>query len=230
MQATHFQTSTNLSSIQGTICNYVSVQARKSVTNHLLLLQTRLHNCEDERVGLHAHESRRSSIAEIKSLRCKILYMCSVTIASRSSRIQFSARLWQSGPRRYQRTPEGHQPCNRSVLSRVLVRVTTHLSQLVYRHTSLPSSYRRLLQAVMSASRGKSDVELFVLSGREAPELKELVHLPSGMHLLSTGRPDMELKGTRSETSPARFVRRCDFSHDCSQIGQNRIGRRSKYF
>lgn len=49
----------------------------------------------------------------------------------------------------------------------------------------------------MSASRGKTDVELFVLSGREAPELKELVQLPSRMHLLSTGRPDMELKGTR---------------------------------
>lgn len=77
-------------------------------------------------------------------------------------------------------------------------------------------AYRRLLQAVMSASHGKSDVELFVLSGREAPELKELVNLPSGMHLLSTGRPDMELKGARSETSPARFSRRCGFSHDCA--------------
>ena len=79
-------------------------------------------------------------------------------------------------------------------------------------------------------SCGKSDVDLFVLSGREAPELKELVHLPSEVHLLSTGRPDVELKGMRNETSPARFVRRCDFSHDCSQIGQNQIGRRSKYF
>ena len=195
-------------------------------------MQTRLHNCKDERVAMHARESTRdgSSIAAIHSLCCRILYMCSLTIASRSSQIQFSARLWQLGPRRYQRTPEGHQPCNRSVLSRILVRVTTHLSQLVSYHASLPSTHRRLLQAVMSASRGKSDVELFVLSGREAPELKELVHLPSGVHLLSTGRPDVELKGTRSETSPARFVRRCGFSHDCSQIGQNRIGRRSKYF
>jgi len=171
-----------------------------------------------------------SSIAAIESLCCKVLYMCSLTKASRSSRIQLSARLWQSGPRRYQRTPERHQPCNRSVLSRILVRVTTHLSQLVYYHASLSSTHRLLLQAVMSASRGKSDVDLFVLSGREAPELKELVHLPSEVHLLSTGRPDVELKGMRNETSPARFVRRCDFSHDCSQIGQNRIGRRSKYF
>ncbi len=178
---------------------------------------------------MHAHESRRSSIAAIESLCCNILYMCSLTIASRSSWIQVSSRLWQSGPRRYQRTLEGHQPCNRSDLSRVLIRVTTHLSQLVYRHISLPSTYRRLLQAVM-VSHGKSDVELFVLSGRKAPELKELVHLPSGMHLLSTGRPDVELKGTRSETSPARFVRHYGFSQDCSQIGQNRIGRRSKYF
>lgn len=94
----------------------------------------------------------------------------------------------------------------------------------------LAVNYRRLLQAIMSASHGKSDVELFVLSGREAPELKELVHLPSGMHLLSTGRQDVELKGARSEASPARFIWRCQLSHDCSQIGQNRTGRRSKYF
>lgn len=38
--------------------------------------------------------------------------------------------------------------------------------------------------------------ELFVLSGREAPELQELKKLPNGMHLLDTGRPDVELKGT----------------------------------
>ena len=38
--------------------------------------------------------------------------------------------------------------------------------------------------------------ELFVLSGREAPELKELNKLPQGMRLLDTGRPDVELKGT----------------------------------
>lgn len=37
--------------------------------------------------------------------------------------------------------------------------------------------------------------ELLVLSGREAPELKELTNLPTGIHLLDTGRPGQELKG-----------------------------------
>lgn len=37
--------------------------------------------------------------------------------------------------------------------------------------------------------------ELLVLSGREAPELKELTNLPDGMRLLATGRPGQELAG-----------------------------------
>lgn len=37
--------------------------------------------------------------------------------------------------------------------------------------------------------------EMLVLSGREAPELKELTNLPTGIHLLDTGRPGQELKG-----------------------------------
>ncbi|DBA85347.1 TPA: hypothetical protein ACH3X2_006029 [Trebouxia sp. C0005] len=114
--------------------------------------------------------------------------MCSVTIASRSGPIPLPARLWQSGLRRYQRTPEGHQPCN-----------------------------RRLLQAIMSASHGKSDVELFVLSGREAPELKELVHLPSGMHLLSTGRQDVELKDwSKSDWEKVQVLLKCGTGKDAS--------------
>ena len=39
--------------------------------------------------------------------------------------------------------------------------------------------------------------ELFVLSGREAPELQELNNLPDGIHLLETGRPDVDLKGAQ---------------------------------
>ena len=41
-----------------------------------------------------------------------------------------------------------------------------------------------------------SEAQLLVLSGREAPELKELTNLPDGMRLLDTGRPGQELKGT----------------------------------
>jgi len=63
---------------------------------------------------MHA-ESRRSRFAAIESLCCNSLYMCSATIASRGSRIQLPAGLWQSVPRRSQRTPEGHRYCNRSV-------------------------------------------------------------------------------------------------------------------
>ncbi len=107
-----FTTSNNSINVQGTVCKTVSVQARKSVTNHLLLLQTQLHNFEDERLGLHAWRSR---FAAIESLCCNSLYMCSATVASRGSRIQLPARLWQSVPRRSQRTPEGHRYCNRSV-------------------------------------------------------------------------------------------------------------------
>lgn len=44
------ETSTNSSSVQGTVCKPISVPARKFVTNHLLLLQTQLHNFEDERL------------------------------------------------------------------------------------------------------------------------------------------------------------------------------------
>ena len=40
----------------------------------------------------------------------------------------------------------------------------------------------------------RTDVQLFVLSGSEAPELKELKHLPPGFKLLGTGRPDKECK------------------------------------
>lgn len=47
----------------------------------------------------------------------------------------------------------------------------------------------------MSAAAKSGQVELFVLSGRGAPELDELSNLPDGMHLLGTGRPDQEVKG-----------------------------------
>ena len=53
-------------------------------------------------------------------------------------------------------------------------------------------SVRRTVQTAMAHADG---AELLVLSGREAPELKELTNLPDGMHLLDTGRPGQELKG-----------------------------------
>lgn len=38
------------------------------------------------------------------------------------------------------------------------------------------------------------DIQLFVLSGTEAPELQELKNLPEAVKLLGTGRPDKECK------------------------------------
>ena len=66
----------------------------------------------------------------------------------------------------------------------------------------------------MVSASSRSDVELFILSGREAPELQELTHLPSEVHLLGTGRPDVELKGTNSSLC-CRIVpgRRCMPQH-----------------
>ena len=56
---------------------------------------------------------------------------------------------------------------------------------------------RRLVhQPIMALSESKSGVGLVVLSGPNAPELQELTRLPSGMQLLGTGRPEIELRGT----------------------------------
>ena len=56
----------------------------------------------------------------------------------------------------------------------------------------------------------RGDVQLFVLSGTEAPELKELSNLPPGFKLLGTGRPDKECK---SETAAAAMARMRDHVH-----------------
>lgn len=80
--------------------------------------------------------------------------------------------------------------------------------------------------------------ELLVLSGRDAPELKELINLPDGMRLLDTGRPGQELQGTSTQHVCMRNVTRANQPADLpihrhhmpayqpciSQIGRRRIG------
>ena len=69
-------------------------------------------------------------------------------------------------------------------------------------HLTLAALLRRRNQVLdMSSAAKQGDVELFVLSGRGAPELDELTNLPNGVHLLGTGRPDQELKGAQQRSA-----------------------------
>lgn len=85
----------------------------------------------------------------------------------------------------------------------------------------------------MGSSSGS---KLFVLSGREAPELKELTRLPDGVHLLDTGRPDVELKGTAQHASlrgsaQARWNTCLTDMWQCNaQIGQKKTGKKLKFY
>lgn len=56
--------------------------------------------------------------------------------------------------------------------------------------------------------------QLLVLSGRDAPELKELTNLPDGMRLLATGRPGQELAGIASQhTRHAQHLAHVELVH-----------------
>lgn len=93
---------------------------------------------------------------------------------------------------------------------------------------------RRTVQTAMAHSDG---AELLVLSGREAPELKELTNLPDGMHLLDTGRPGQELKGASLQHMRTCVLHARTFAtilhytfqivwYCIAQIGRSRIGRK----
>lgn len=59
----------------------------------------------------------------------------------------------------------------------------------------------------------RSDIQLFVLSGTEAPELKELNNLPPGFKLLGTGRPDKECK-SKTAAAAMPLADSCDHVHN----------------
>ena len=59
-------------------------------------------------------------------------------------------------------------------------------------------------------SHSRDNIQLFVLSGADAPELKGLSNLPQGVKLLGTGRPEIECK---SKTSAHASLRLCTLEH-----------------
>ena len=96
-------------------------------------------------------------------------------------------------------------------------------------HLTLAALLRRRNQVSdMSSAAKQGDVELFVLSGRGAPELDELTNLPTGVHLLGTGRPDQELKGEQSAPRMSHMhVRHVSYQRMCmlpSRLVEGRLG------
>ena len=63
-------------------------------------------------------------------------------------------------------------------------------------HSVLASCRSRTSVTMASTPNGhkRNEIQLFVLSGTEAPELQELKNLPEAVKLLGTGRPDKECK------------------------------------
>lgn len=97
--------------------------------------------------------------------------------------------------------------------------------------------------SAMAPATSKGVAELFVLSGRGAPELQELTNLPAGVHLLDTGRPDEELKRTGGYITSLHFTlshglgmhmlmcRSVSMTvHALMQIGQRQSGKKWKSF
>ncbi|KAL3163260.1 hypothetical protein ABBQ32_009659 [Trebouxia sp. C0010 RCD-2024] len=76
---------------------------------------------------------------------------------------------------------------------------------------------RRSIGQTAMAQAHAGGAELLVLSGREAPELKELTNLPDGMRLLATGRPGQELADwSKEDWGRVEVLLKCGTGKDAS--------------
>ncbi|KAL3131826.1 hypothetical protein ABBQ38_007540 [Trebouxia sp. C0009 RCD-2024] len=75
---------------------------------------------------------------------------------------------------------------------------------------------RSVGQTAMSQAHA-GGAQLLVLSGRDAPELKELTNLPDGMRLLATGRPGQELADwSKEDWGRVEVLLKCGTGKDAS--------------
>ncbi len=180
-------------------------------------------DCKTKAGAADLHLSRRAA----KSC------MCTAQLASRAGAVRTCTNWWRSAFDSQchpflSRRRIAHRGCDRSGACRNASCNASYTSRTSPDARGVCRSPR---SSVMVSSKGQSDIELFVLSGRDAPELQELTNLPSGVHLLGTGRPDVELKGTGCRLSTALFgtCMRMPWAvktRECAQIGQSQNGRR----
>ena len=96
----------------------------------------------------------------------------------------------------------------------------------LYSVTALCRYRTSVTMASISNGHKQNDIQLFVLSGTEAPELQELKNLPEGVKLLGTGRPDKECKSRLNGLH--RLCNRHLLMQLGMQAGARRIGAKSR--
>ena len=97
-------------------------------------------------------------------------------------------------------------------------------------HSVLASCRSRTSVTMASTPNGhkRNEIQLFVLSGTEAPELQELKDLPEAVKLLGTGRPDKECKSRLDGLICTRNSHL--LMQLCMQAGASKIGAKSRCF